>query len=288
MNCDLASYNQTKSRIKNASDNTAIKRPPSIDGISNHSRNLPKSNNLKKQRVGEIMEVEEDNDFKILKEKKNTKNLNYHYDDDDEDIQLLQIDEKKIMTNKFTSRSIKHEYPTENKENHSTNSDDFDSFLNNYSDKDKKQDNNLTRLSTLMDPTFLNLCCMKNRSCGNKLANCSHISKCFFVKVVSNLKQFKLKWYQDILASDGTSEINCYIDNEPLANLLDLTCQEAKELFIRSKETSDQKYQQIFEQKRKNCEQKLKKMTAIMHFKYNFESNKFCIFRIDNIEYNRM
>nr|QNH68107.1 recQ-mediated genome instability protein 1 [Brachionus koreanus] len=288
MKCDLASYNNTTGRVTNSVENLALKRPPSIDAISSYSKNLTKSSNLKKQRVNDVMEIEEENDFKILKENKISKNCNY--DQDDEDIQLLQIDEQKLITNKLSSGSLKHKPWADNKENHSTISDDFDKFLNNShnsSNQEKKSDSSLTRLSTLTDPTFLNLCCMKNRSSDNNLSTCSHLSQCFFVRVVSNLKQFKLRWYQEILASDGISEINCYIDNEPLANLLDLTCQEAKELFIKTKETSDQKYQQIFEQKRKNCEQKLKKMTAIMHLKYNFESSKFCIYKIDNIVYNR-
>lgn len=280
MNCDLTSFKPTNQA--NSLENSSFKRPPSTDEISNCSKSMAKSQ-LKKQKVNEIIVLEGESGSKNLKDKKSFRNLI----EDDDDIKFLQIDESNLNTNKFVNGSLKNEFRIENKENFSSNSDDFDMLLNNSFDKDKKAENSITKLSTLMDSTFLNLCCMKNRSIRDTLATCSHVSKCFFVKVVSNLKQFKLKWYQDILVSDGIAEMSCYIDNEPLADLLDLTCQEAKELFIKAKETSDNKYQQIFEQKRKNCEQKLKKITALMHLKYNFDNQKFCIFKMENIEYNR-
>lgn len=281
MNCDLTSVKPTN-RV-NGMENLPIKRPPSTDEISNYSKNVTKIN-LKKQKVNDIIEIEEKSDLKLLKNKKIFRNLT----EDDEDIQLLQINENTLKTNKFVGESLKSDFDIENKENCSNDSNDFDRFLSNTNDNDTKAESSITRLSTLMETTFLNLCCMKNRSTNNNLATCLHVSKCFFVKVLSNLKQFKLRWYQDILVSDGIAEMSCYIDNDPLTDLLDLTCQEAKELFIKAKETSDSKYQQIFEQKRKNCEQKLKKMTALMHLKYNFDNLKFCIFKMENIVYNRV
>ncbi|RNA28569.1 recQ-mediated genome instability 1 [Brachionus plicatilis] len=236
VNFDLASYSKPAGRI-NSLENTGIKRPPSTDEISKYSKNLTQINNLKKQRVNDIIEIKEENDFKKFNDKKNCKNLN-----NEDDIQLLQMDENNIKTNKnVRSKSFSREPCTENKENHSNNSDDFDKFLNNSFDQDIKQNNIPIRLSTLTDPTFLNLCCMKNKPVSGNLATCSHVSKCFFVKVTSLLKQFKLRWYQEILASDGIAEMNCYIDNDPLTDLLDLTCQEAKELFLKTKETRDQK-----------------------------------------------
>lgn len=81
-----------------------------------------------------------------------------------------------------------------------------------------------------------------------------------------------------------------YIGDTPLTEFLDLTCQQAKILFKSAKEELQQsetsKSREIFETARKNCEIKLQNiLSCLMHLKYDLERKKFCVIKIEQIEY---
>lgn len=284
MKCDLNPFEVTSTRSININvknDLPPMKRPPSTETLYNPSFPSKTSNTIflqKKQKVQDIMQIDDDeNDYQ--RNNQFVKNQNNNYNrfnqiDEDEDVELLEIDERSLKSNKQVNPKIQNK----DKENQG-----FSSNL-------KGNNKCIVKVSNLLDQAFLNSCCFKSRPFDNSAQNfstCVHSIRGFFRKVTAPLTQIKLKWYQEIQVSDGTSDLICYIGDEPLSNLLELTCKEAKDLFKKSKESGDKEYHLLFEQKRKNCELKLKTMNALISFRYDFDKNKFCIFKLDNIEFNR-
>jgi hypothetical protein len=159
----------------------------------------------------------------------------------------------------------------------------------------------MENLSSVVQKSFLVNCCFNKKpsieggqeltSSKPSLSTCCHLIHGHFVTLTSALKQFKLNWYQECIISDGTHNLEVYIGNEPIAQLLEMTCKEAKELFKKSKESTSKaesnEYFQKFELHRKRCQTKLEKMTAHLYLKYDFEREKFCVFKLDHIELNR-
>ena len=133
---------------------------------------------MKKQKVKEIIELDEDDDCRYLKNNNfnNVLKPNYqnHYDDD---AYLLQIDEKNLKTNRQNVNQQKRDFKSENKENNQIDSsDEFDAFLNDFQTEPKKKVEEFTKVSTLNDSTFLNFCCLKNPPTDNTaLSTCNHL-----------------------------------------------------------------------------------------------------------------
>lgn len=129
--------------------------------------------------------------------------------------------------------------------------DEDDDFLNFIECKRKPKQATLKDLS---DKDFLSKCCWSNRSPNNKLASCSH----------------EIKWF---------------VGNEPLDDLLQLTCKEAKNLFKKFKESGKTQETDenclLFERKRDEGQAELKSLNTSMHFKFDYEHEKFCIYKID-------
>lgn len=230
----------------------------------------------------DIIELDDDemeNDFKTFQTNKNQNYRPNNPNQYDEDIELLDIDETDLVTNKQMN-SIKNQ-PSRN----------MNTLKELNGSKQQNQTSNSIKLSALLEKSFLDSCCKNNKpyqtNAIQNLSICMHQIKGFFKQVTSPLTQVKLRWHQEILFSDGLDDLICYLDDEPLANLLELTCREAKELFKKARETGDTEYSLKFERKRKNCENKLRTINAMANFKYDFDKNKFCIFKLDILDFNR-
>jgi hypothetical protein len=138
------------------------------------------------------------------------------------------------------------------------------------------------------------LCCTNKKPVNimpgeANLSLCIHIITGYVKELTDKLVQSKLKWSQVCLISDMRSnEYQAYLSNDPIELLLNLTCLEAKDIFKKSKELnlppSENKYGLLFDQKRSNYCEKLTKTKFLMHLKFDFEKEMFCVFKIENIQ----
>ena len=123
------------------------------------------------------------------------------------------------------------------------------------------------------------------------LATCEHEIRCQVKTLTAQLKQVKLKWHQEcILADDTNDSLAAYISDEPMSQLLEMTCAQAKELFIKSRQQSQnpqskptEDYNTIFTRRRKNCEEVLKNNTFLMRLSYDFPRGNYCVVKLTKL-----
>ena len=98
--------------------------------------------------------------------------------------------------------------------------------------------------------------------------------------LTDRLKQSKLKWYQECRIKDTKSivSIDAYIGDTPMNKLLGMTAREVKEKYKRN-ECND------YEQAKVQCDKKLEKIRCVMHLKYDFDKQKYCVWDISGEEY---
>ena len=125
--------------------------------------------------------------------------------------------------------------------------------------------------------------------CESNFSLCIHIVNGFIKDFTNKLVQSKLKWSQECLISDLKFNVyQAYLGNEPIEMLLDLTCLQAKEIFKKSKEINkppeENEYVVLFEKKKNEYFDKVKKIKFLMHFKFDFDKKMFCVFKIENIQ----
>jgi hypothetical protein len=274
MNCDLISIESkntsvsTSKKVSNQnfmSNDFPIKRPPSTEVLSsicsNSSSKTNSSNNNNNNK--KKMKIDFEPDYEDAKENFEPKPQNKN-----KGVELHSLS-KKPETNKAPLMVI--------------NDDEDDDFLNFIASKTTSKP---AQLKDLSDQEFLKKCCWSNRPSNKNLSTCSHDIKCSVKTFTGALKQANLNWMQDlVVTNDSGDELSAYIGNDPLADLLQLTCQQAKELFKKFKESgksqeNDENFL-LFERKRNEGQEKLRRLNSTMHFKFDFEKQKFCIYKID-------
>jgi hypothetical protein len=99
--------------------------------------------------------------------------------------------------------------------------------------------------------------------------------------LTDRLKQFKLKWSQDCRIKDTNSivSMDVYIGDTSMNKLLGLTVAEVKEKYLR-KQSED------YDRAKTECDKKLERFRGVMHLKYDFNRQMFCVFDMDNDENN--
>ena len=155
-----------------------------------------------------------------------------------------------------------------------------------------KQEIKIESISNLKPKSFIQGCCLMKKPLDSNLfpclSTCTHLIKGKVSTLTAKLRQIKLKWYQECIIADLTSSLDSYIGDEPMNSLLGLTCAQVKEMHKRSvlskNSFSQSKEQEEFEKSRKSCETKLEAMKCTMHLKYDFEKEKFSVFKITDID----
>lgn len=260
-NCDMVSIEKNACSPAVVKTTSNIKRQQSIDQISKYQENKKLKSN--------------------------------HQNSDEEDIYLMQnIVEVKPQPVKAVVKpvQIKVEKQKEIILNEEDDDDDFNQFI--MTADVKPPPNDMNSFKDLINATKLEQCCLKNRpesSSMSSLSTCVHIKKCFFKSLVGKIQQSKLKWYQECLISDGNIHMECYIGDAPLAEYLELTCQQAKLLYKQAqeelKQSSTSRSREHFDSCRKKCELILESIkSCVVHLKYDLDRNKFCVFKIEDIK----
>ncbi len=189
---------------------------------------------------------------------------------------------------------------------------DLNNIELNHTKLNKSNDNSFKKPASIENLSFKNIktkcldnlpdykrCCLHNKpsmriSNRPNFSTCSHQIFGYFKTLIGHLSQTNLKWHQDCLISatkNIDSNLDAYICNELLESLLDMTCLEARDLFRKYKASKKHHTEDghflLFESKRKACENKISRMSCILHLRYDLDKHKFCIFKIDNVELNR-
>jgi len=142
-------------------------------------------------------------------------------------------------------------------------------------------------LENLKNPKFLESCCFSNKpqttSTDPNMASCVHYIRGKFATLTDKLKQFKSKWYQECKIqslANKTLLMEAYIGDSPICQLLGYSVPEVKEKFLKKNNTSNES----FEQCKRQFEDALENSTCLMHLKYNFEKNLFCVYQIEDVQ----
>ena len=278
MNCDLISIESkntsisTNKKVSNQnylSNEFPIKRPPSTEVLSsicsNSSYQSSKTNSNNNNNNKKKMKIDFEPDYEDAKENFEPK-------------QTAQNKSKGIELHSLNKKPEPNKAPL-----NIINDDEDDDFLNFIASKTTSKP---AQLKDLSDQEFLKKCCWSNRPSNKNLSTCSHDIKCYVKTLTGALKQANLNWMQDLIViNDSGDELNAYIGNDPLTDLLQLTCQQAKELFKKFKESgksqeNDENFL-LFERKRNEGQDRLRRLNSTMHFKFDFDKQKFCIYKID-------
>ena len=251
VNCKVISkenFSSKSSSEENMSNgNTSTKRSSSSSLCSNSSYQTKTNNHIKKRRI----EIEHEDSKERVKQTTQT------------------INHKGVGSPKDLMKII--------------NDEEDEEFLNFISYESITK---TVQLKDLSDQEFLNKCCLSNVLPSTNLSTCSHQIKCFVKTLAGSLTQYKLKWMQDIvIGNECGDELDVYIGNDPLTDLLQLTCEKAKELFKQFKESGESKANDenclLFERKRNEGQKRLRSLNTTMHLKFDITKLKYCIYKID-------
>lgn len=106
-----------------------------------------------------------------------------------------------------------------------------------------------------------------------------YVVKGYIKTLTEPLKQVNMKWVQKCLISDGSHNIQVLIDDSIISEFMQLTCQEAKQLFQQMK--TNPQLNDVFNKKSLECQYKLANISCLLHLKYDF---KFCLFNVIKFE----
>lgn len=145
----------------------------------------------------------------------------------------------------------------------------------------------------LLNKSLISSCCSKKTPNDQGqvfvLSSCEHRVYVSFSHLIGHLQQIKLNWYQECMITDSQCELHVYLGNDPLCELIELTCHQARELFQKSRESSnpsETKEFKHFEMKRKHAEYKISTIKkCLVHLKYDLNRSKFCIVKITDYQY---
>ena len=118
-------------------------------------------------------------------------------------------------------------------------------------------------------------CCMSS--------SCTHIIKGFIKTLTAPLNKINMKWYQKCLISDGTAYLDCYIADTIITDFMELTCQQAKELFQKSRESKDPNLLKVYEEKMNSCSRRLAHISSLMHLKYDNQKSEYCVIKFEDV-----
>ena len=153
---------------------------------------------------------------------------------------------------------------------------------------------NYNKIKESNEPINYEICCIKKRPSNvvpgeANYSLCIHIINGYVKDFTNKLVQSKLKWSQECIISDlKCNEYQAYLGNDPIENLLDLTCVQAKDIFKKSKEIdlppSENKFIILFEKKKNEYFKKVNEIKFVMYLKFDFDRKMFCVFKIENIQ----
>jgi hypothetical protein len=120
-------------------------------------------------------------------------------------------------------------------------------------------------------------CCL-----SKERTHCVHIVKGFVKTLSSAVKISEMKWQQTCIISDGSDSLDVKIDNSVMNDLIEMTPEDAKQLFLSMK--ANPKATLIYQQKCDLFKQKVMNLCCLIHLKYDMSAKKFCIFKLENID----
>jgi hypothetical protein len=257
--------NNRAAEILNKASNNVIKRAPSLTDHNPKINQASSNSNMNKKTKTET--------------EPHFPNENNNFDDDD----LMYLNDIQDHYGMYSENIVKKPVPVQPPQ----------------IQKESNAKQSVITLSSLSNFNFLSKCCINNIDpYDSTQASCVHlVQDCFIVTLRSKLQQIKLKWYQECVVGQervNSKLENAYLDNEPLTQLLEMSCKEAKALHKKSIEfqksnphAERNEYFMLFENKRKECEFKIEKMLATFFMRYDFERKMFCIFKIENLKLTR-
>jgi hypothetical protein len=170
--------------------------------------------------------------------------------------------------------------PPKKQSSHFINQNDS---MESFNDRNKKrikldEEKNVTQLDN------------KNYSSINSLINLAkfddnvYVIKGYIKTLTEPLKQINMKWVQKCLISDGSHNLQVLIDDLIISDLMQLTCQEAKQLFQQMK--TNPHLNELFNKKSLEYQYKLANVSCLLHLKYDFKFSLFNVIKFEQCDLN--